>query len=527
MRASTRKGSTASDTAALASGGAINVIGGVTNGLLGFVFTFIIARALHAGGAGSFYVAVAVFSILSLVSELGAASAIIRTISNQRALGRVEDLRATILIAVLPGFALACALGALMFAFAPTLSQLLTSQGDPTTIAEYLRIFALALPLAAAANILLGATRGFGRMRPSAVIDLIIKPVTRVALALILLQISHDVLPVSLTWVVPVAITCVLALGAVRQLLRAETGPGADSSRAGGRAQLRTLASDFWRFALPQSLSGVLMVAVVWIDVILLGAFQSSQKAGVYATLSRYLLVGELALSAISLAIGPIMSRLLAVDGKEDERERAQSLFRFGTSWVAAVASPIYLVMAVFSPVLMQLFGSSFLDGSDALSILSLAMLANVTAGPVVMVLLMGGRSDLILWDSAAAFAANMVLNLLLIPTLGMVGAAIAWATSVIGLNALALGQVRHAWQIHPFGRPLALITGSAVISYGALGLLVSHSLGRSLTALAITCVIGSVLHGIVVWRLHGELGSSLLLASWRERRATLPLQGT
>jgi O-antigen/teichoic acid export membrane protein len=523
---SSKKPSIASDTAALASGGAINVIGGVTNGLLSFVFTIMIARALHASGAGAFYIAVAVFSILALVSELGASSAIVRTISNQRALGQAEDVRPTILIAALPGFALACVLGGLMFALAPNLSRLLGSQGDTDTISEYLRIFALVLPLATAANILLGATRGFGRMRPSAVIDTIIKPISRVGLALLLLQISHDALPVSLTWVIPVALTFVLALAAVRKLLREHNGRGEGLSQTGGRAHSRKLAFEFWRFALPQSLSGVLMIAVVWIDVILLGVFQSPEKAGVYATLSRYLLVGELALSAIALAIGPIMSRLLAGDGQGAERHRAQSLFRFGTAWVAAVASPLYLVMAVFAPVLMQIFGASFLDGTDALAILSLAMLANVTAGPVVMVLLMGGRSDLILVDSAAAFAANMILNVLLIPPLGMVGAAIAWTTSVIGMNALAIAQVRHVWQIHPFGRPLALITCSAVLSYGALGIALSHSLGRTLPALAITCVLGSVIHGIVVWQLHGELGSSLLLASWRERRGTVSLRG-
>ena len=207
--------SAASDTAALASGGAINVIGGVTNGVLSFVFTWIIARTLHASGAGAFYVAVGVFSILSLVSQLGASSAIVRNISSQRTLGHVEDLRPTILIAVVPGFALSCVLGVLMLALAPELSRLLAGQGDRGTIAEYLRIFALALPLATATSVILGATRGFGGMRPSAVIDLIVKPASRVGLAILLLlflQLGHDVVAVSMTWVIPVALTFVLAL---------------------------------------------------------------------------------------------------------------------------------------------------------------------------------------------------------------------------------------------------------------------------------------------------------------------------
>jgi O-antigen/teichoic acid export membrane protein len=133
----------------------------------------------------------------------------------------------------------------------------------------------------------------------------------------------------------------------------------------------------------------------------------------------------------------------------------------------------------------------------------------------------MGGRSDLILWDSAAAFAANILLNLLLIPTHGMIGAAIAWAASIFGMNLLAVVQVGRVWQIHPLGRPLALITCSSVLFYGVLGLVLSHLFGRSLFALAITVTLGTMLHGIVVWRTRVELGSSLLRESWRARRGS------
>jgi O-antigen/teichoic acid export membrane protein len=443
----------------------------------------------------------------------------VRNISSQRALGHIEELRPTILVAVLPGFTFACLLGALLFAFAPNLSRILTSQGDPGTVSQYLRVFAIALPLATGARIILGATRGFGEMRPAAVIEMIIKPVSRVGLALLLFQVSPNVLSASMAWAIPVAVTFVLALAALRNLLRKETDRARGLRWLGPRRHIHKIGLGFWRFALPQSLSETLMVAVVWLDVILLGVFQSARQAGIYATLSRYLLVGEVALSAIALAIGPIISRLLASDEREDERNRAQSLYRFGTVWAAAIAFPLYLLIAVFAPALMHVFGASFLDGTDALVILSLGMLANIGAGPVVMVLLMGGRSDLILWDSAAAFTANMALNLLLIPAFGMSGAAIAWVVSVIGMNGLAIAQVRHVLHIHPFGWPLALITCSAMLSYGAVGLVVSHALGRTLGALAITCVIGSVGHCLVVWRMRSELGWSLLRASLQERR--------
>ena len=60
--------------------------------------------------------------------------------------------------------------------------------------------------------------------------------------------------------------------------------------------------------------------------------------------------------------------------------------------------------------------------------ILGGAMLVATAVGPVDIVLLMSGKSLWNLLNTAVAVTANIVLNLLLIPHLGITGAAIAWA---------------------------------------------------------------------------------------------------
>jgi O-antigen/teichoic acid export membrane protein len=257
---------------------------------------------------------------------------------------------------------------------------------------------------------------------------------------------------------------------------------------------------------------------MAWLDVVLLGILATSHEAGVYATLSRYLLIGTLGLAAIALAISPLLSNLFT----QHEFARVGELYQIGTAWLCSLAFPIYVLMAVFAPSLMHLFGSSFSDGARPLAILSLAMIANVGTGPVVMVLLMGGRSDLALRDSAVAFGANIALNALLIPQFGMTGAAVAWATSIVLMNGLAVIQVRRLWSIHPFGRALALIAGSSVGSYGVLGLVLTRSAGMGVVALAATFTVGTVLYGFVLWRLRWDLQVAVLRAAWRERRTGL-----
>ncbi len=71
--------------------------------------------------------------------------------------------------------------------------------------------------------------------------------------------------------------------------------------------------------------------------------------------------------------------------------------------------------MATFAPVIVRIFGVGFGSGAGALTILSVAMSAEVIAGPALLVLLMGGRSRIILAISAFGFVVNLGLNLALI----------------------------------------------------------------------------------------------------------------
>ena len=72
-----------------------------------------------------------------------------------------------------------------------------------------------------------------------------------------------------------------------------------------------------------------------------------------------------------------------------------------------------------------------------------MAMLVEVVAGPALLTLLMGGRSVLVLANTAAGLVANIGLNLTLIPPFGMTGAAIAWSASILLVNFLAVVQMR------------------------------------------------------------------------------------
>src|SRR6185312_5907713 len=91
---------------------------------------------------------------------------------------------------------------------------------------------------------------------------------------------------------------------------------------------------------------------------------------------------------------------------------------------------PIYLLFAVFSTDLLRIFGHRYTVGANVIIILSLTMLVATWCGAVDVVLGMAGRSVWTMNNAIAALVADLVLNIILIPRMGIVGAAIAWAVA-------------------------------------------------------------------------------------------------
>ena len=113
-------------------------------------------------------------------------------------------------------------------------------------------------------------------------------------------------------------------------------------------------------------------------------------------------------------------------------------------------------------------------------------MLVATWCGAVDVVLGMAGRSVWTMYNAIAALAADLVLNIILIPRIGIVGAAIAWAVAILINNLAPLLELALWMGLHPFGRAttLAAILPRASAS-GALPLiarpLVHHSLPAEL----------------------------------------------
>ena len=184
----------------------------------------------------------------------------------------------------------------------------------------------------------------------------------------------------------------------------------------------------------PLALVAGLYVVSTNTDVVMLGLLAPSSEVGVYRVSVQGASLVAFGLQAVNLAVAPEMARLHT----EGDRAGLQEVLRRGARLSAFVAVPASIVLIFFSgPILGLLFGEAFKGGANALRILAVGQLVNAAFGSVVPLLNMTGHERDTARGVAVAAGLNVLLNLILVPLFGIIGAAFATVFTIGVWNAL------------------------------------------------------------------------------------------
>jgi O-antigen/teichoic acid export membrane protein len=501
------------ELAGIARGGLISLGGSVIAAVAGLVMVVVVGRTLGTSGAGLFFQTVAVVLILANVCELGADTGLVRALPRLRALHHARDIRPTILAGVAPSVLASAAAALGLWFAAPWLADLLYDAETVAAGTSALRVAAPFLLVAAPMVVVLAATRGLGSVVPVTAVSSVAIPVLRTVLLVVGATLFGTAGAV-LGWALPLAGGLVVALVVChRQVARAESSqPAAPAARGTG-----LLTGQFWRFTGPRGVSAALEIAIVWADVLIVGIFRSPAEAGVYAVVSRFVTSGTMAEAAMRVAIAPRLSALLAVG----DRRSAEDLSAAATQWIIAASWPLFLLLALFAPVVLGVVGPGFATGAVALSVLAGAMMVSLAAGNVHTVLLMGGRSSWHLANKAGALTLIVGLGSVLVPTHGIVGAAVAWAVAMVVETAAALVEVRFLLGLRPSWSGAAVAAGLALGCVGLGGLGMRALMGATATGLAATVLVTGAAYLCGLWLLRARMGAGILAAAAGPRGTT------
>ncbi|SNY51653.1 Membrane protein involved in the export of O-antigen and teichoic acid [Paractinoplanes atraurantiacus] len=489
-------------TKAAARGGLANMVGSALAGGTGVVVTWVVARSLGAEQAGAFFAATAAFVLAGGLAKLGTQTGLVYWPARLRATGRAHLLGACLRAGLAPVVVVSILLAAAMWLTAPAIARITAHDAGHVVDAHTagLRVLAVFLPLQALTDALLTATRGYRAMRPTVVLDRVLRNLLQVALVGVATLCTAGSLPgFALAWAAPYLPVAVLAAYGLRKVYLAGRPPGVTTHRA-ERIGVRR---EFWRFTGPRALASVAQLALQRVDVLLVAALAGLAPAAVYAVAGRFVVLIQFANQGISQSVQPRLAEALATG----DRRGANHLYQTATGWLVLVTWPIILLVILFAPLWLRLFGEHYAtEGRVVVVVLAGAMLVATGCGMVDMVLAMAGRTSWNLANVLIALVITVGLDVLLIPRHGALGAAIGLACAMVANNLLPLIQVGRSAGLHPFGRGTRAAALLAVVCFGVLPWAVTAIAGTGGTGLTLAALAAVPAYAGGAWLLRAHL---------------------
>ena len=174
-------------------------------------------------------------------------------------------------------------------------------------------------------------------------------------------------------------------------------------------------------------------------DVLVVGIFLDPQSVAIYFAAAKTMALVHFVFFSVKAAAAPRFSALFSSGDR-------LALARFAgetVRWSFWPSLAVGLAVLALGHLLLSLFGPAFTAGHGLMAILFAGIMAKALVGPGEVLLTMSGEQGLCVVVYAVALAANIVLNVTLIPMFGVTGAAVATASAMVVEAALLHLAVR------------------------------------------------------------------------------------
>ena len=201
------------------------------------------------------------------------------------------------------------------------------------------------------------------------------------------------------------------------------------------------------KFALPLAFSVFVMIFYERINIVILGYYTDPSSIGYYS--SAYILASSLTM--FSIAFGflfiPLVSKLWSLE----KHKEIDYIYNKLTTWIIAITIPISLFLIVFPRQVLLIFGKTFSPASDVLIIFSISFILGNYMSLNRSVLMIGLKTKICFISDLLGVITNLSVTLLLLPSLGIIGAGIGFLSARIVSNFLQLYFVYVFFNLHPF----------------------------------------------------------------------------
>ncbi|MEW6518560.1 MAG: flippase [Thermodesulfobacteriota bacterium] len=271
------------------------------------------------------------------------------------------------------------------------------------------------------------AVRGLRLIRVFAFMQLLPSAITLFILVIITYYFHAQENPVY-AYLAAIAITALIGALVMNKAFKVRTQPDA--------LVLDIPVTSILSISFPMLMTASMQFLIGQTGVLMLAIFRSEAEVGYYAMAVKLATLTTFALGAVNSMAGPKFSELFHT-GRMDElfyvaKKSSKLLF-----WTT---TPVLLgLLLLGKPILGYFFGAEFMAAYPALVFLIMGQFVNSVSGSTAMFMNMTGRQNIFRNITFGAAALNISSNLLFIPYLGIIGAAISAMLSVSFWNIVTL----------------------------------------------------------------------------------------
>lgn len=351
-------------------------------------------------------------------------------------------------------------------------------------------------------NFNINVFQGFSTVQYSAIVA-IIDNAGRLAFIIVFVSLGWGVFGALLGYIVSAAAAaglglCILYLRFYRPFDIAET------MEAGLRRRIL-------KYSIPLTATRSANVIDRRIDIILIGFFLNPVAVGMY-TLAKQ--ISDFVIAPAD-SVGFALSPAYGEDKANDRLDRAARIYESSLQYVLLLYIPAAVgLVLVAEPAVLLIFGTEYAGAVPVVQVLSLLIFFKGITSVTTQAIDYLGRARYRAIVKGITSSANVVLNILLIPAIGVVGAAVA-TVFTFGIYTLANVYVMHDELPLQYDRLIKIGVGTTVIS-GVMGGIIMVVTPHITDFLSLAAV---VVLGIFVW---GILATASGLLDVRETLSLL-----
>jgi len=408
----------------------ILMLGGLVMGkVLSMGNNILLARSLHSKDFGLLTLGLSVFELANVPAGLGVASLLPKYIAESLAQdqkGRISDLYSLVIGSC---FTLAAGMASLIMLSSYTISNTIFHQPELTRV---LIILASTMPFSVGTSMVISLFRGYQQTRPKILFQDFLLPSLRIALYAVLFWLGYGLAAACYAFALSNLLIFVGSVIAASILLNVKLRP---------RIYDSILTPEIFHLAWPLSLQSLVYIIYSQIDRICLGTFLSPSQVGIYGaayTLTSMLVIIPGAFNYLAL---PLFAKTHSQNNSDEIRAAYQKIGRA----VFQISLPVLIIILVFAPQFLRvLYGAEYIGAAGALSLLCLGSFADAVFGPASDALVASGNTRIPLFAALAGCISNVILNVWLIPLLGIMGAAVATCMSMyLSKSIMAVSNYR------------------------------------------------------------------------------------